>query len=312
MNRMQAYAQLVRLPNLPSALADIFLGVLVTGSLTVPGRWPEYALLMLASVCLYCGGMAWNDFFDLAQDRRERPDRPIPSGRITPFHAAVFAASLVAVGVVFAFLSGLVQAWRGEGGFVTPTVLALLLTGAIFLYDAWLKHTVVGPVGMGACRFLNVLLGITPAAGLLWSRGLYLALVVGLYIIGVTWLARTEARASSRRALIGAASVMLLSLLMVLPLPVLPLPVVPPADASSLLFPYLLVGLGFFVGFPVVAAIRTPTPGRVQSAVKRSLMGLILLDMVLATALAGSAGLVLLVLMAPSVYLNRRKWLYAT
>jgi hypothetical protein len=312
MNRMQAYAQLVRLPNLPSALADIFLGVLVTGSLTVPGRWPEYALLMLASVCLYCGGMAWNDFFDLAQDRRERPDRPIPSGRITPFHAAVFAASLVAVGVVFAFLSGLVQAWRGEGGFVTPTVLALLLTGAIFLYDAWLKHTVVGPVGMGACRFLNVLLGISPVAGLLWSRGLYLALVVGLYIVGVTWLARTEARASSRRALIGAASVMLLSLLMVLPLPVLPLPVVPPADASSLLFPYLLVGLGFFVGFPVVAAIRTPTPGRVQSAVKRSLMGLILLDMVLATALAGSAGLVLLVLMAPSVYLNRRKWLYAT
>jgi hypothetical protein len=36
------------------------------------------------------------------------------------------------------------------------------------------------------------------------------------------------------------------------------------------------------------------------------------LDMVLATALAGSAGLVLLVLMAPSIYLNRRKWLYAT
>jgi 1,4-dihydroxy-2-naphthoate octaprenyltransferase len=312
MNRMQAYAQLVRLPNLPSALADIFLGVLVTGSLTVPGRWPAYGLLMLASVCLYCGGMAWNDFFDLEQDRRERPDRPIPSGRITPFHAAVLAAGLVAVGVAFAFLAGLVQAWRGEGGVVTPTVLALLLTGAIFLYDAWLKHTVVGPVGMGMCRFLNVLLGITPVAGLLWSRGLYLALVVGLYIVGVTWLARTEARASSRRALIGAASVMLLSLLMVLPLPVLPLPVVPPADASSLLFPYLLVGLGFFVGFPVVAAIRAPTPGRVQSAVKRSLMGLILLDMVLATALAGSAGLVLLVLMAPSVYLNRRKWLYAT
>ncbi len=312
MNRMQAYAQLVRLPNLPSALADIFLGVLATGSLTVPGRWPAYGLLMLASVCLYCGGMAWNDFFDLAQDRRERPDRPIPSGRITPFHAAVFAAALVAAGVVFAFLSGLVQAWRGEGGMATPTVLALLLTGAIFLYDAWLKHTVVGPVGMGACRFLNVLLGITPVAGLIWSRGLYLALVVGLYIVGVTWLARTEARASSRRALIGATTVMLLSLLMVLPLPVLALPVVPPADASSLLFPYLLVGLGFFVGFPVVAAIRAPTPGRVQSAVKRSLMGLILLDMVLATALAGSAGLVLLVLMAPSIYLNRRKWLYAT
>ncbi len=41
-------------------------------------------------------------------------------------------------------------------------------------------------------------------------------------------------------------------------------------------------------------------------------MGLILLDTVLATALAGSMGLVLLLLLAPSVYLNRRSWLYAT
>ena len=76
---------------------------------------------------------------------------------------------------------------------LTPTLLALLLTAAIFLYDAWLKHTVVGPVGMGACRFLNVLLGMSPAApDVLWSRGLYLAVVVGLYIVGVTWLARNR------------------------------------------------------------------------------------------------------------------------
>ena len=170
----------------------------------------------------------------------------------------------------------------------------------------------MGPAGMGACRFLNVMLGVAPAAALLPTRGVYLAFVVGLYIVGVTWLARTEARVSNRTALIAAAGVMLLSLLLALPLPVLPLPDVPPADASSPLFPYLLVGLGFFVGFPVASAIRTPTPDRVQAAVKRSLMGLILLDTVLATALAGTAGLALLVLLAPSVYLNRRRWLYAT
>ena len=149
-------------------------------------------------------------------------------------------------------------------------------------------------------------------AALLPYRGVYLALIVGLYIVGVTWLARTEARLSNRSALMGAASVMFLSLMMALPLPTLPLPVVPPADASSPFFPYLLVGLGFFVGFPIAAAIRTPTPGRVQSAVRRSLMGLILLDALLASALVGTVGLSLLLLMAPSVYLNRRKWLYAT
>jgi 4-hydroxybenzoate polyprenyltransferase len=311
MNRWRPYAQLVRLPNLPTAMADILLGLMAVASAIEPGRWPvvaiAYVLLMLASGCLYCGGMVWNDFFDREEDKRERPERPIPSGKVTPRQAALCGAGLVAAGVVFASLAGLIQ-----GAWITATVLALLLTGAVFLYDAWLKRTLIGPIGMGACRFLNVMLGVSPAAALLPYRGVYLAFIVGLYIVGVTWLARTEARMSSRAALIAAASVMGFSLLMALPLPTLPLPEVPPASGSSPLFPYLLVGLGFFVGFPIAAAIRTPTSERVQAAVKRSLMGLILLDTVLATALAGTVGLLLLLLLAPSVYLNRRRWLYAT
>src|SRR5271167_312836 len=109
---------------------------------------------------------------------------------------------LVTAGVAFAMLAGLVV-----GAFFTTTPLALLLTGAIFLYDGWLKRTMAGPIGMGACRFLNVMLGVSPAAALLPYRGVYLAFIVGLYIVGVTWLARTEARMSSRAALMAAASV---------------------------------------------------------------------------------------------------------
>ena len=41
-------------------------------------------------------------------------------------------------------------------------------------------------------------------------------------------------------------------------------------------------------------------------------MALILLDTVLATATAGTVGLFILLLLAPSFYLNRRSWLYAT
>ena len=85
-----------------------------------------------------------------------------------------------------------------------------------------------------------------------------------------------------------------------------------PAFSSSLLFPYLLVGLGFLIGLPVWQAIVNPTPGQVQAAVKRCLMGLIVFDAVLATALASTTGLVLLVLLLPSLYLNYRKCLYAT
>jgi hypothetical protein len=75
---------------------------------------------------------------------------------------------------------------------------------------------------------------------------------------------------------------------------------------------YLLVGLGFVLGLPVQQAIALPTPTRVQAAVKRSLVCLIVLDAVLATAVAGAVGLVILVLLGPSLYLNRQRWLYAT
>ena len=73
------------------------------------------------------------------------------------------------------------------------------------------------------------------------------------------------------------------------------------------------VALGFYLGLPAWQAIQAPTPGNVQGVVKRALMSLILLDAILATATrAGTLGLLVLVLLAPSLYLNRRRWLYAT
>ena len=70
--------------------------------------------------------------------------------------------------------------------------------------------------------------------------------------------------------------------------------------------------VGVAVALPACQAVATPTPNRVQAGVKRALMALVLLDATLATALAGTVGLVILVLMVPTLYLNRRRWLYAT
>src|SRR5919199_644904 len=94
--RWLPYAQLVRLPNVFTAMADIGMAALVAGAL--PGHAAAVALLVLASSCLYCAGMVWNDYFDLEQDKRERPFRPIPSGRVTPRQAALFGAALLAAG----------------------------------------------------------------------------------------------------------------------------------------------------------------------------------------------------------------------
>lgn len=295
---MRAYAQLVRLPNVFTAFADICLGALAAGPLLA--RWLPFTLLLLASGCLYCAGMIWNDFFDLEQDRRERPFRPLPSGKVPLRTAAMLGGVLLAAGLLFALLAG----FSGPNRWA-PVILSGLLVSAILLYDAWLKHFWAGPLGMGACRFLNVLLGLTLADNLSWPWNVHLALVVGLYIVGVTWFARTEARLSSQRALAGAAVVMLASLLLALPLPVRADP-----EKTSLAFPYLLVLLGFVVGLPIYHAIKTPTPARVQSAVKRAIVGLVILDAILATAFVGVSGLVILVLLVPVLYLGR--WIYST
>jgi 4-hydroxybenzoate polyprenyltransferase len=307
MNRLRAYAQLVRLPNVFTAVADIGLGVLASG--VPPARWLSCALLGIASACLYCGGMVWNDYFDVDQDRRERPFRPLPSGRVTRRAAARLGSALLATGWVLALLSG----W-GEGRLrQSPAILAGLLVGAILLYDGWLKRTWAGPLGMGTCRFLNVLLGWTAAVEASWpwpwNVGVGLAVVVGVYIVGVTWFARTEARTSSQAALSGAAVVMLAGLFLAVPLPLL-VAEARPAQPTSPLFLYLLVGLGFLVGIPVGKAVAVPTAGRVQAAVKGAVLGLVILDAVLATALVGLAGLVILVLLPPALYLGR--WIYST
>jgi 4-hydroxybenzoate polyprenyltransferase len=258
---------------------------------------------MGASALLYSAGMVWNDFFDVEQDRRERPFRPLPSGRVSRRRAAFLGTALLLGGLGFAALAGFFNA-------AAPWT-ALLVTGlliiAILLYDAWLKRTRFGPLAMGACRFLNVLLGLTVAeeTSLGWGARLYVASVVGLYIVGVTWFARTEARMSKQSQLAAAGSVMAAALILALPTPLWTA-----AQTSSVLFPYLLVALAFLIGIPAARAIAEPKPVRVQLAVKRALLGLVVLDAVLATALSGAAGLLILILLLPATYLGR--WIYST
>jgi 4-hydroxybenzoate polyprenyltransferase len=306
-----AYAQLLRIPNVFTAMADISLAAVVSDSL--PGQLVPFLLLLLASSCLYCGGMVWNDYFDYAQDLRERPGRPLPSNRISLAGAAWLGSLLLGGAPVFAALAG-----RREGAYYAGSaIVAVLLVGAILLYDAWLKRTALGPVAMGLCRFLNVVLGLTVAGSGIAPWGFLVALVVGVYIVGVTWFARREAGMSRKLELMAAMLVMLTALLLALLLPVLGkqvarsegpvrLLVFLRGELGHVLFPYLLVAFGFWVGIPAAKALRNPTPQRVQTAVKRAVLGLIALDAVLATALAGTPGLLILLLLPPALVMGKR------
>jgi 4-hydroxybenzoate polyprenyltransferase len=301
--RLLAYAQLLRLPNVFTAFADILLGACAAGY--IADRIDLVLLLCAASGCLYCGGMVWNDYFDRHEDAKTRPNRPIPSGRITPRSAVSIGVVLFGLGVSFAglavniFTSKLLTSTE-------PLELTIALIVAILLYDGLLKRLPLGPVGMGACRFLNVMLGLSGAGGDPWTLpNVHLAAVVGVYIVGVTWFARTEEGTSRKQHLVYASLVMLAALGLAATLPAHRDP-----GTTFFLYPYLLVAFGFYVGLPITRAIQHPGPKQVQAAVKRCILGLVVLDAVLASAFVGPAGLLIVLLLLPAAWLG--KWVYST
>src|SRR5262249_37352212 len=286
--RWLPYAQLLRLPNVFTAFADILLGTAAAGTL-LTRPLGSFALL-LASGCLYCAGMVWNDYFDVAVHPKERPFRPLPSGKIALGTARLLGIGLLVAGLAFAAFAG----WTPDGWSTEPLVIAGTLVAAILCYDGWLKQTPVGPISMGACRLLNVLLGTSLADAGTLSPGhrLHLALVIGLYITGVTWFARNEAGRSLTAHLRAAAAVMLAALLLGLALAARR-----PEGTVPLVFPFLLTAFGFFIGIPALRAIAQPEPKNVQAAVKRCILGLVVLDAILATVYAGLWGLLVILLL---------------
>ena len=302
MRRLLPWAQLVRLPNAFTALADIGMAAAVAGYAFE--RPAVFALLLVASAMLYLAGMAWNDYFDRADDARTRPFRPIPSGRISAKAARFLGSLLLVGGVLAAFLASEVN--RADPHTYSFQI-ALGLAALILLYDGWLKHTPLGPVAMGGCRALNVLLGLSGNnfANTSPELAAHAAGTIGIYIVGVTWFARTEEGTSNPRHLRYATLVIVSALVLALTLP-LHLP----AGTAPVYAPYLVVAFGMYLAGPLCAAIRRPEPKEVQAAVKRCILGLILLDAILAVAFVGPLGFALVLLLLPARWLGR--WVYST
>jgi len=149
--RLGAFAVLVRAPAALTVPGDTLAGAAAAG-LRLRGR---RLLLPLASTCLYWAGMALNDYADRRLDAVERPERPVPSGRVRPAEALAVATGLTGAGVALAAAGGGRPALR----------VALPLAAAVWAYDLALKRSPLGPVAMAACRGLDVLLGAAGAAG---------------------------------------------------------------------------------------------------------------------------------------------------
>jgi 4-hydroxybenzoate polyprenyltransferase len=323
-SQLQSYLELLRLPNVFTAVADVAMGFFFVQaawafneetrppSLLPIGLW-TVGVLIAASASLYLAGMVLNDVFDIELDRAEQPYRPLPSGRISLSAARFLGWNLLSVGVMLAVGAAALMprdAKQDFGHNWRAALVAATLALTIVLYNAWLKRTFLGPLAMGGCRALNVLLGMSAiGADRDWRVEHWaVAAGVGVYIVGVTWFARDDARRSDRRQLAGAMLVIFAGIALVGAVPWLSGAIMHRLlqQTQPWQWAVLIAMVAAFAAARITPAIVEPSPGPVRAAVGRLVMGLIFLDAAACYAGAGwiyAIGIALLVL--PSMLVSR-------
>ncbi|TMU56537.1 UbiA-like protein EboC [Flagellimonas algicola] len=287
------YIQLIRPANIVTAIADIIAGVAITGLFTLD-VWNQevilnLCLLILSTSCLYGGGIVFNDVFDIEQDKIHRPERVIPSGRVSLNQAKRFGTLLFLVGILAAFGASILS-----GGLAT--VIALLA----FLYDKYSKHNLVlGPLNMGACRGSNLLLGMSIVQPIP-SQFLWIGLLPIIFVAAITLTAQKESQGKNKRAIMVAmvldativAGILLLGRYFNFSL------------KSASIFIVFWYGVNFLAK---LKAIRHNHPIAIKNAVKTGVLSLIPLN---ASYVAGFGsmylGLATLCLLPLSIYLAKR------
>jgi len=322
-----SYLRLLRAPNLFTAMADSAMGFFFVNAAwawkdgkfesLLPAGYLILGLLVCSSTLLYAAGVVLNDVFDYKLDIDERPDRPLPAGDISLGVARVVGWNMLSLGFMLAcgvawLLSNYPPAkvdhvWAGSSAIINlrPALVALALAAMIVAYNAVLKRTLLGPLAMGSCRMLNVLLGMSVLRQP-WGPEHYLvAGAIGVYIVGVCWFARDEVGRSRRAHLTGAMLVMLAGAAMLGVLPMVTNNLLPHIvqDPSSWYLPF--GALSVFVAVRCLWAIAEPSPGRVRMVVTQSILALIILDASVCYAARGTWALAIVILILPSLILAR-------
>ena len=291
-----AWAQLVRLPNVFTVIADVGAAFLLVAG----GPYPinRLVLILLSGVTLYWAGMILNDVFDIDRDRQERPSRPLAAGNISLAAAKRAGWILWLLGVAIGFVCG-----------PLPGAIALALAVMIVAYDGPLKSTPPAPAAMGGCRVLSFLLGASAALSV--DVGFEIPKYIvgiaggfGVYIMGITTMARNEAT--------GGRSPLLATGLVVAIVGIVLLALSPQLSNQQNLwqidvqrsFP-LLVGM---IGLPVILRARPSgdrsVPVNIQNTIRVGIMSIIPLAAAFAFLGAGPGwGLAVFALVIPSIAL---------
>jgi 4-hydroxybenzoate polyprenyltransferase len=258
---IKAYLQLCRPANIITAIADILAGVAIANFATPITEVNAFGVLLLciSTVGLYGGGIVFNDIFDLELDKIERPERAIPSGRISLQNAFIFGTMLLLIGIISAFLN------NSLSGIIASLVAILAL-----VYDKYGKHhSFLGPMNMGLCRGGNLILGMSIVASTV-SEWWWLGILPVCYIAAITMISRGEVHGGKKNTLYFAA--FLYAIVNISQLTIA-------YRLDTLWFSLAFVSLHIFLIFkPLTKAISNPIGPNIGKAVKAGVLALIVMD----------------------------------
>jgi 4-hydroxybenzoate polyprenyltransferase len=264
-NKLMGLARLCRPANLPTAAADILAGIAIScffsGIASVDNFLVDTGtiiLLVFSSVFLYAGGVVLNDVFDAKLDSVERAERPIPSGVVSIKEAAALGAILMLVGCT---LASLVSDMSGY--------IAIILAAAIYIYDAIAKqHAFFGPLVMGICRGLNLLLGISVLGEL---PIVWIAIIPVLYIFAITLISRGEVHGDNKKHIVMAA------IMYAFVLALIAAGVALHSTNLHIVTPFLLF-FTVMIYRPLLKAYKQNSPEYIKKAVMGGVLSLVIMD----------------------------------
>lgn len=125
-----AYLKIMRPLNGVMSVVAVWIGALIAGAPIEPGTG---LILGFISVFLISGGgMAINDYFDAEIDKLNRPNRPIPSGKMSRRAAVAYSALLFILGIAASFFIG-----------YDALIVATISSALLIAYAAHLKKTIL-------------------------------------------------------------------------------------------------------------------------------------------------------------------------
>lgn len=250
--KLTSFLQLIRLP----AGCSVISNVLVAYTLATHGKINsiELTFILLASLCLYFGGMVLNDCFDYSEDCLERPVRPLPAQQINLKTAWLIGFCLLIIGCLSAALVN-------QQVLVISVILALL----ILLYNSKLLPPWLGAITMGLCRYTNWLMAL--AVMPLTMSITLIPIPILFYVIALTRLSQVETNTVSLSRIYEVSGILLISFVSVLFLAQL--------TVVSTLF---LIILGGYYLTLILPLIKAHTPMQIQYTVSQLVFGLIPFD----------------------------------